>query len=161
MSRAPHIASTLTILSAALCLLNATAGIAQQPDAETLPAPPNTSSAPTQVVMTQEELAAEIARLRYHLYRRVEYPLRLSQLDAAITLAHAEVESLDRQIDEFERISRPHTSHPFLVTLESARMRRLATELRLKQLRREKILVIQSFQTERQLRALEIAAGMR
>jgi hypothetical protein len=122
------------------------------------PAPPRVRTLEQRSISTPEERAAEIARLRYHLYRRVEYPLRLSQLDAEIELAEAEAASLDKQIAEYERLSRPRGSQPFLVTLESARLRRLAAEWRAKNLRKEKLLLIENFQIERRLRRLEMEA---
>jgi len=133
--------------------------LAAPPAAEEIPAPVLTVRAyyPSRQ-LSPEARDAEIARLRYHLYRRVEYPQRLSQLDDEIRLAVAELYALDRQIWEYERITLRY-SNPFLVTLESARMRRLDTALRLKNLRQEKLLLVENYQSERRLRKLELGAG--
>jgi hypothetical protein len=123
------------------------------------PAPPLRAWSTTRQLSPQER-AAEIARLRYLRYRRIEYPLRMNQLDDEIQIAERELCALDRQIDEYERITQPY-SHPFLVTLESAKMRRLAIELRLKNLRQEKLLLTENFRSDRRLRRLEIEDGER
>ncbi len=130
---------------------------AQPPAVEIIPAPAP-REIPTELTsapLSPEERAQEIARLRYLLYQRVEYPLRLRQLDSEIRIASAELKSLDRQIQEYESISRPVASHPFLFTLESAKMRRVAVQERLQFVQHEKRLVLQSFQIERRLRQLE------
>jgi len=150
-------------LVVAICTVVGVSGFAfAAPPIEEVPPPPQRAPALRAPVplsrLSPEARAIEIARLRYQLYRRA-YPLRLNQYDAEIELAIAELHALDRQIDEYESISRPYMSHPFLVTLESARMRRLATELRLKTLREEKLLAIHNYSIERRLLKAEIEAG--
>jgi hypothetical protein len=128
---------------------------AQEPAYEPIPAP----SAEQRPMMTQQEIAHEIARLRYHLYQRIDLPLVISQIDAEIELAEAELQALDRQIQEYQRISRPQGSQPFLVTVESARLRKLSVKLRLKNLRKEKALLLQNHHSLLRLQQLETIMG--
>jgi hypothetical protein len=105
---------------------------------------------------TSEEERWEWARLQYHVYRRHEYPEMMRQLNAAIELAEAELAALDRQIAEYESISRPVTSRPYLVTLESARLRRMSVQQQLDALRRLRLARRHTFLFEQLLKQQEI-----
>ena len=119
-----------------------------------LPAPYAPSAAPVQ--MNQQERHEEAAELRYRLQQRIEIPLAQQRLDAEIALAEAEMEALDRHIAEYERISRPRNSNPFLVTLDAARLARLNAQLRLDHLQQQKLRSSENFHSLRRLRLLEI-----
>lgn len=134
---------------------------AQPPLVEILPA-----GKPTGEVVAQRgeqlppDAAWQLARLRYHIYRYHEYPRMMRQLEAEIRLAEAELAALDRQIAEYESISRPVTSQPFMVTLESARLRRLSTHLRLAELRQIRQSRLQTFVTEQMLKQQEVLSQL-
>ncbi|GIW93551.1 MAG: hypothetical protein KatS3mg110_1592 [Pirellulaceae bacterium] len=98
----------------------------------------------------------EEARLRYHLYRRYEYPARMQQLEHAIRMAQAELAALDRHIAEYQSIQRPVTSSPFMVTLDSASLRRQAVAMRLAELQRLRLAERSTFVTQQLLKQREI-----
>ncbi|MBM4001072.1 MAG: hypothetical protein FJ297_16310 [Planctomycetes bacterium] len=142
---------------AVLFVLGASSSAYADPPAPPGPRPASVSppTVMTHAKLSPEAREAEIARLRQLLFQRVTYPLRLRQLDSEIRIAEAEIRSLDRRVREHESISRPVTSHPFLIELESNKMRRLAAVERLDSLKRERLLLVQNYQIERRLRELE------
>lgn len=97
--------------------------------------------------------AVEAARLRLKLFERVDYPLRLQELDGRLQLTRAEIESLRRRIAEYERFN---GSKAFFLTLEETRLQLLDAELRWKQLDQERLLLQLHYKDERRLRQLLI-----
>ena len=97
--------------------------------------------------------AVEAARLRLRLFERVDYPLRLQELDGRLQLTRAEVESLRRRIAEYERFD---GSKAVFLTLEETRLQLLEAELRWKQLDQERLLLQLHYKDERRLRQLLI-----
>lgn len=98
---------------------------------------------------------AEARELRGMLERRIDRPLREKKLRAAIAMTEAEIASLERLIAEYEHISRPLYSNPFLYTLEAAKLARLEALLRLDQLRFEKQAFDENFHALRRLERLQ------
>ena len=62
---------------------------------------------PTPDPLADAKRAVEAARLRLRLFERVDYPLRLQELDGRLQLTRAEIESLRRRIAEYERSTDP------------------------------------------------------
>jgi len=85
----------------------------------------------------------EIAKLELRLFQRLDFPLRLRQLETEITLTKAELASHKRSVVEYERFTKFKYSSVMFVTLEQARLDVLESELRLKDLIEEKWLLIQ------------------
>ncbi len=101
--------------------------------------------------------AVEIARLRFKLYERVDYPLLLRHLRTEIKLREAQVDSLSRRVKEAKRFYR---SPALFTTIEELQLSLLEAELLLKDLKHERALLQIHNQDERRLRKLliEIAA---
>ena len=118
-----------------------------------LPAPfANTA----EINVTPAQRQQEIAHLHHRLSQRIGVPLAQQQLDHQIAMAEAEIEALDRHIAEYERISRPLHSNPFLVTLDAARLARLNAQLRLDHMQQQKLRSNENFHSLRRLRLLEM-----
>lgn len=118
-----------------------------------LPAPYARATPPEQLVAQQR--AGEVGRLRALIARRVERPQQRKALEAAIERTEAEVASLERIIANYEQISRPLYSDPFLVTLERMRLARLDAVHRLDLLRTKQQGLSENFHTLRRLEELQ------
>ena len=103
--------------------------------------------------VSHSDQAVEIARLRFKLYERVDYPLRLRHLRTEIKLMQAQVDSLRRRVKEAQRFSR---SPALFTTIEKLQLRLLEADLLLKDLRHEQTLLQIHNQDERRLRKLII-----
>ena len=101
-------------------------------------------------------LAVEIARLRFKLYQRVDYPLLVRQLRTDIKLREARVDSLRRRVKEAERFSR---SNALFTTIEMLRLELLEAELLLKDRKHELSLLQIHNRDERRLRQLLIESA--
>ena len=106
--------------------------------------------------MAQAFRALEEARLRLRLFERVDYPLRLQEVDAQIKLTRAEVESFQRRIAEYERFD---GSGAVFLELENVRLMLGAGRLRLQNLERERLLLQLHFKDERRLRQMQVDAA--
>src|SRR5262245_26161550 len=73
----------------------------------------------------------EYAKLRLSLYERDEYPRQLGNLDRAIELAKARVESWERRVKEYEQFTAFRIGQPLFWTLEQTRLELLENELAL------------------------------
>jgi hypothetical protein len=100
----------------------------------------------------------EVARLRLRLYERVDYPLRLQELEADIRLAEAEVASFRRRMAEYDRFD---DTRALFATRENTRLQLLSMELRLKNLKQERVLLQIHNRDERRLRQLLVEQGER
>jgi len=80
------------------------------------------------------ERQLEMAELRLRLYVGSEFPRQEDQLRTQISLARAEIESLERRLAQYERFTRASYSAPLLSTIEETRLRLVATRLREKSL---------------------------
>lgn len=105
------------------------------------------------------ERVLETARLTLRLYRKVEFPLRIRQLESQIALAEAELGSFRRRIAEYEAFSRNKYSAPLFFSLEQARLAETATRLRLEGLREELLLVERYYRDRCRLLELEVEAA--
>ena len=81
----------------------------------------------------------ELAKLDFYAYQFVEYPAQRHQLDAAITLAKAEIEALDRLARQYRPFTKFDVGAPLPVTIERVRLDRLAAELRLRDLKAQRL----------------------
>lgn len=114
--------------------------------------------APPQNSVSRSTRAIEIARLRFKLYERVDYPLLLRRLRTDIKLTQARVDSLRRRVKEAERFYR---SPGLFTTIERLQLQLLEAELLLKDLRHEQTLLQIHNQDERRLRKLLIESAAR
>ncbi len=103
--------------------------------------------------VSQSDSAIEIARLRFKLYERVDYPLRLRHLRTEIKLMAAQVDSLSRRVKEARRFYR---SPALFTTIEKLQLELLGAELLLKDLKHEQTLLQIHNRDERRLRKLLI-----
>ncbi|HND52728.1 MAG TPA: hypothetical protein PLV92_10045 [Pirellulaceae bacterium] len=102
----------------------------------------------------------EAARLKVKLFERVDYPLRLKQLDSDLRLARAEVESYQKLFNEYSRFNRYLVdSKPFTAQAEEYRLKLLAAQLRCENLEEERVLLERYRVDERRLRELEARRG--
>ena len=106
--------------------------------------------------MAEAFRALEEARIRLRLFERVDYPLRLQEVDAQIKLTQAELDSFRRRIAEYERFD---GSGAMFLELENARLMLGAARLRLQNLERERLLLQLHFKDERRLRQLQVDAA--
>jgi hypothetical protein len=95
----------------------------------------------------------EIARLRFKLYERVDYPLRQRQLHSEITLLEARVASMRRRVKDLDRF---RGAEALFTTIEDARLALLEAELGLRDREHELMLLELHNQDERRLRQLLI-----
>ena len=103
----------------------------------------------------EAEQDLEIARLRLRLFERVDYPLRLRELERGIDLLEAEVASLKRQVKELEKFERYGTG-ALTLSLERTRLQLLDSELQLRDARHERVLLQLHARDELRLRKLQI-----
>ncbi len=96
----------------------------------------------------------EIAELRLRLYVRVDFALRLRRLDSEIKLTEAEAASIKRILEQYRPLERLRPS-PLLGTRERTKLQLLETELRLKDLRAERLLLRRYHPDQRRLFELE------
>lgn len=108
--------------------------------------------------VSHSDQVLEIARLRFKLYERVDYPLLLRHLRTEIKLMQAQVDSLRRRVKEAQRFSR---SPALFTTIEILQLRLLEAELLLKDLKHEQTLLQIHNQDERRLRKLLIVNASR
>jgi len=106
--------------------------------------------------MAEAFRALEEARIRLRLFERVDYPLRLQEVDAQIKLTQAELDSFRRRIAEYERFD---GSRAVFLELENARLMLNAGRLRMQNLERERLLLQLHFKDERRLRQLQVDAA--
>ena len=92
------------------------------------------------VAQTRRDL--EIAKLELRLYRQVEYPRERRRLDADVKLATMAVKVLKARVREYRRFDRFPYSRPLFVSMQTAELRLLETELRLKDLVEERGVLI-------------------
>lgn len=102
--------------------------------------------------------AVEIARLRFKLYERVDYPLLVRQLKTEIKLMEARAASLRRRLKEAERF---HRAKALWTTTENLRLDLFEAELLLKDWNHELVLLQNHNQDERRLRQLLIEEAAR
>ena len=114
--------------------------------------------ATTEISVSQSTRAVEIARLRFKLYERVDYPLHLRHLRTDIKLMDARVASLRRRVKEAQRFYR---SPALFTTIENLQLELLEAELVLKDRKREQTLLQIHNQDERRLRKLLIENAQR
>lgn len=140
------------IALAAIAALSASA--AAEVEFLNMPLPaPYTGALPPDAMDAQQRESEQRA-LTAHLERRIARLLHEQKVRAAIERAEAEVQALDRQIAQYESISRPRFSHPFLLSLETVRLARLEAVQRLELLRTERQLFNENFHTLRRLEQL-------
>ena len=106
----------------------------------------------------------EAAQLELKLYRNVEFPLRMRRLKSEIKLVKAELDWLERRVENFERRIRKHNSdprfHAFFHAMEKDRLAALKTKLRLKELREERLLLCKFDKDHRRLHELKVDAAL-
>jgi hypothetical protein len=101
----------------------------------------------------------EYARLKLRLYEREEYPRQLGHLDRAIELAKAKVESLERQVKEYEQFTAFRIGQPLFWTLEKTRLELLEHELTLEALQEERFLLVRHRGDRARMLELDLAAA--
>jgi hypothetical protein len=101
----------------------------------------------------------ELAQLKLRLYERDEYPRQLGQVERAIEMQRAKIESFRRRVREYEQFDKFSYSGPLFLTLEDARLDVVSAELRLRELEDERFLLIRSRSDRSRLMQLEIEAA--
>jgi hypothetical protein len=114
------------ILLATLCLVSTIAPVRAQSPTESLQR------------IRAAERALEIAELELRRYERVEYPLRLRQLESRIKLAKVRVSMHERLIAEYERFTKNAYSSPLIFSLELERVALAEAKLSLDDLDEER-----------------------
>ncbi len=108
--------------------------------------------------VSQAARSVEIARLRFKLYERVDYPLRMRQLQNEIKLQEACVDSLRRRVKETDRF---RYAEGLFTTTEILRLELLRAELSLQNSQHELQLLERHNQDERRLHRLLIETAQR
>jgi len=101
----------------------------------------------------------EMAQLKLRLYQRVEYPLQMRKLKSEIELTKARIASQKRRVTEFEKFTKFKYSSPVFTTLENTRLTQLELELRLKELKEEKMLLTRHYGDYCRLLQLQVGAA--
>jgi hypothetical protein len=101
----------------------------------------------------------ELAQLKLRLYERDEYPRQLGNVERAIVMAKAEVESFRRRVREYEQFDKFTNPGPLLTSLEDARLCLVDAELKLRGLDDERFLLIRSRSDRTRIYQLEIEAA--
>lgn len=83
----------------------------------------------------------EAAQLRIKLYEGQEYPLQRRLLDSKIKVANARIDSLERQLTEYEQFTKFKHSGPLFGQLEFVKVAHVEAEEELKNLTEEKNLL--------------------
>ncbi|MBI1248697.1 hypothetical protein GC197_12760 [bacterium] len=106
----------------------------------------------------------EVARLRLKLYQGQEYPLERQTLDSKIRVTKARIDSLDRQLEEYQQFTKFKHSGPLFGQLEFVKVAKVEANEDLKNLTNEKSL-LERFHQDRvrlmQLELLMLEQGMR
>ncbi len=101
----------------------------------------------------------ELAQIRMRLWERLDYPLRQRQIDSELKLAEAQIESLKRQVSEYEQFTKFKYSSPLFYSLEEARVQLVAAQARRDDLREEAALLLKNRDDLRRLQELEVEAA--
>ncbi|WP_146117824.1 MULTISPECIES: hypothetical protein [Pirellulaceae] len=109
-------------------------------------------AAPSQQVSPE----IEAAQLRIKLYEGQEYPLQRRLLDSKIKVAKARIESLERQLNEYEQFTKFKYSGPLFGQLEFVKVAHVEAEEELKNLNEEKALLQRFHQDKVRLMELEL-----
>lgn len=108
------------------------------------------------VAKTRREL--ESLKIQLRLYRQVEYPRQLRELDAAIRLTQAEIDVLEDRVRDYKRAKDTRSPGLRRESLEKAELSLLEAQLRLNNFVQERLAVRRSFSDCCRLAELEIAA---
>lgn len=95
---------------------------------------------PYSEALADAEYALACAKLQLRLYRQVQVPGEVRQLDAAIRLTDAEIDALRHRIREYAPFEKFQTGRPLLVTTEYARLHLAEAEQRLAELENRRAL---------------------
>jgi hypothetical protein len=79
------------------------------------------------------------AKQEFLLFRRVEFPRQLRQLDATIELAKAEIEMLRLRLREYAPIDKFQTGRALGVTIDATRLHLLDAQQRMAELEQERM----------------------
>lgn len=101
----------------------------------------------------------EIAQLKQRIYENDEYPRLLSEVERAIEMAKAELESFKRRVIELEHFEEFVHSPPFFLSREEARLDVLRGDLRLRSLEDERFRMLRTRGDRVRLYQLEIDAA--
>ena len=107
-------------------------------------------------VSTDIQNDREIAALELRLFERLDYPLRLHKLEREIELTDARLASQRRRANEYKQFTKFKYSAPMFLTLEKTRLAVLESELTLKNLEEEKLLLIRHRPALRRLLELRV-----
>ena len=98
----------------------------------------------------------EIERLKLMLYERISFPTRIRKLEGDIKLAEAEVASFKRRVAEYRQFTKFKYSNPLFISRENAKLQLLEAQIRLKNLKEEKVLLCRFKTTSLRLKELEL-----
>ena len=118
-------------------------------------APPERKEPAADPMVTAAQTALELATLQLRRYERVEYPLKLRRLESEIKLTAAEVASHERTLAEYQKFTRDKV-HPFFLSQEQANLARLSAQLRLDDLKEEKLLLERYHSEQRRIYEIEV-----
>ena len=101
----------------------------------------------------------EITELRLRQFERVEFPLAIRRIENDLKITEAERDVQQRRIKECGPSSIFKYSEAFLVTLQEARLAALRAELKIDELKNERLLLEQNREDRCRLLQLEIDAA--
>lgn len=99
----------------------------------------------------EEPVEREIRTLEWRLYDRVEFPLRLRQIDSEIKLTEARLKSQQKLLAEYQAFQRFSAGNPLTLTVEETKLQILASQLKLEDLREERSLLLRYRDDQRRL----------
>lgn len=100
----------------------------------------------------------EMAELRLRQFERVEYPLTLRRIENELKITEAERDVQQRRIKEYGENSVFKYSEAFLITLQEAKLASLRAELKIDELKNERLVLEQNRDDRFRLLQLEIEA---
>ncbi|MEM6797989.1 MAG: hypothetical protein AAF589_00615 [Planctomycetota bacterium] len=98
----------------------------------------------------------EIAALKLRLYELTEYPGQIRKLDSAIKLTRAEVEGWERLEREYRSLRKFDRGSALPLTIEQVRLDLLAAELRLDDLKAQRLAAQRAHQLKQRLLRLSV-----
>lgn len=101
----------------------------------------------------------EIAELRLRQFERAEYPLALRRIENELKITEAERDVQQRRIKEYGENSVFKYSEAFRVTLQEAKLAALRAELKIDELKNERLVLEQTREDRCRLLQLEIDAA--
>lgn len=99
----------------------------------------------------------EVLKIQQRLFRKVEHPRQMRELDTAIRLTQAEVDALENRVRYYKRMADHRSNDTYWDSLQKAELALLEARLRRNNLMQERLAIRRSFSDRCRLLELKIA----